>query len=959
MVDHKALASKWQGKWDNSNLHSANMDNSKDKFFITTPYPYISGSLHIGHGRSVVETDIIARFKRLEGYNVLFPLGFHITGTPVLGISSAIENNDKKMISLYRRYVSAYVDDEKEIDEILDSFKNPQAIVDFFIPKMIKEYSSLGASIDWRRSFTSGDVIHQKLVEWQFKKFNDLGYIRQADYPVLYCPKDGNAMGEDDIKDADSNPVEKQEFTLLKFHLEDQKFLVAGTLRPETVFGQTNLWVDPDASYVDVKVKEETWVMSEDAAKKYHFQNKNIVISKSFSGEKLIGLFVKAPFKDEKIPVLPGSFVKPDRVTGIVTSVPSDAPYDLQALFDLKSDFVIQKKYSIKDVVQKVEVIPIIATKRYGDVAANSVLSNAGIKDQFDERLDDLTKEVYREGFHNGKLTSACKDYEGLRVKEAKVKIKDDLMKAGLADVIFETSRPAFSRSGADIVVAMLSGQWFIDFNAGSWKEEAKKVLENTALLPDSYRKEFHAAFDWLDKRPCARRRGLGTQFPMDKEWIIESLSDSTLYMNLYAFSHLVKDHSLTENNLCFEFFEFLFSDLDIEKARAASQISKDTLLSIKKSWDYWSPCDQRHTYELHLSNHLSFMMFAHAAALKDKHPRSISFHGMVMSEGTKMSKSKGNVISLLDIKKNYGADVFRFYLVNASMLTGAFDWSEKEAKAAQKNLDRVYDLALEIIECTKEFDSSVERNDLKGIDFFLSSFNRVLSKAKDFMKVNNLRDYSTAVYYEIPSLIKKAKLDLDSFGFSYFGDYVSSKWVIALNPVTPHMSEDLWSKLPKSEDCKYSSNASFPQIDFDLINDKVEFLEKIYEDVMEDITQIKELTGIENPKKVRILIAKKWKYDFVKEFKQKFKEEKAVNNLVKYFMASDFKKHGKEVISLINMFCKSPSRLPEVDLSLNTELDFLARRFAGVKFSVELADEVNESKGNKALPAKPALLIE
>ena len=102
MVDHRKIQDKWQRKWKKEKIFEVNVDNKKKKFFINVPYPYISGSLHIGHGRVVTETDVYARYLRMQGMNVLYPIAFHISGTPVLGISLAIKNGDQKKIELYK-----------------------------------------------------------------------------------------------------------------------------------------------------------------------------------------------------------------------------------------------------------------------------------------------------------------------------------------------------------------------------------------------------------------------------------------------------------------------------------------------------------------------------------------------------------------------------------------------------------------------------------------------------------------------------------------------------------------------------------------------------------------------------------------------------------------------------------------------------------------------------------------
>ena len=206
-VDFLAIEQKWQKEWENAGAFEAEADSKKKKFFFTTPYPYISGSLHLGHGRAVTESDVYCRFMRMSGYNVLFPMAFHITGTPVLGISAAIKNKDPDKIKLYEGYVAAYVSDEKKVKEIVQSFVEPQKIVDFFIPKMIEEYKQLVLGIDWRRSFTSGSTEHQQMVTWQFEKYMEKKFLTREKYPILYSPLDESAMGEDDIADADANPV--------------------------------------------------------------------------------------------------------------------------------------------------------------------------------------------------------------------------------------------------------------------------------------------------------------------------------------------------------------------------------------------------------------------------------------------------------------------------------------------------------------------------------------------------------------------------------------------------------------------------------------------------------------------------------------------------------------------------------------------------------------------------------
>jgi len=100
-IDFSKIEKKWQKKWEKEKVFEV-VPDKRDKFFFSTPYPYISGSLHLGHGRAVIEGDILCRYKRMTGFNVLYPMAFHITGTPVLGISAAIKNKDKEKTKLYK-----------------------------------------------------------------------------------------------------------------------------------------------------------------------------------------------------------------------------------------------------------------------------------------------------------------------------------------------------------------------------------------------------------------------------------------------------------------------------------------------------------------------------------------------------------------------------------------------------------------------------------------------------------------------------------------------------------------------------------------------------------------------------------------------------------------------------------------------------------------------------------------
>jgi leucyl-tRNA synthetase len=959
-MDVKDIEQKWQKKWDDSKIFQAKAISNKDKFFINNPYPYISGSLHIGHARVVTETDVLARFQRMNGKNTLYPIAFHISGTPVLGISLAIKNNDKEKIDIYKNYVRTYIQDENEITKIVKTFENPEKIVEFFIPKMIDEYKTLGLGVDWRRSFTSGDEEHQALVEWQFRKYKEKNYLVQGKYPILFSKTLNNAVGEDDIIDGDTKPVELQEFTLIKFKFEDS-FILAGTLRPETMFGQTNMWANPNINYVKAKVNNEFWIVSKECAEKLKYQDKKVEIISEIKGIDLVGKKCFAPFIEREIPILPSLHCDANISTGLVTSVPSDAPFDYIALKELQDDEKLCKKYNLNhNDIKNIKLIPIIKSKGYGDFPAVEICKKLNITSlNQHEKLNEATNEIYKIGFHTGIMMDTCGSFSGLPVTKAKEDMKTKLLKEKKADVFYETSRIAKSRDEGEVIVAILDGQWFLDFNSKGWKEISKKCLDKIELWPEKYRKQFVDVFDWLDKRPCARRRGLGTKLPFDKEWVIESLSDSTIYMTLYPIIHLIRQNNISKEQLNKEFFDYVFNSIGkVEEVSTKTKINVELLKEMNEEFDYWYPFNQRHTFSAHLSNHLSFMIFAHTACFEEKRwPKRISFHGVVLSEGDKMSKSKGNVITLVDIKNKFGADSFRAFICNSTSVESGFNWDSDKVISMKKHLESLYEIIFEI-QNNKE-----KNNDYLKFKSFVSRTEKAILKSSEYLEKMNLREYSNIVLFEMLNNYKKVKKIASEEEIKGINNYVSNIWIKMLTPLIPHMAEELWNMHNKKID--FVSLSEWPKYNSKLIDEESEYEDEFYDKLRKDILSVIELTKIQNPKKIKLFVSLDWKYDFVKFMKEEFEQTKDVKEIISKAMSTKLKENGNEVIKLIPAMIKDTSKIPKI--LKNKKEEFIAvdkiKNFIQDEFkaSVEIVDanKSNEPKAKNAMPGKPAILIE
>ena len=253
----KAIEEKWQGKWEKAKIFEADPDPKKPKYFITVAYPYPNSPQHIGHGRTYTLADVHARYMRMRVYNVLLPMAFHYTGTPVLAMAKRLADNDKNLI---HDFIKVYKIPEEKLKELTD----PMAMAWHFHQEIKTGMKEIGYSIDWRREFTTIDPHYNRFIEWQFQKLRQAGYISRGSHPVGWCPKDGNPVGQHDTV-GDVEP-EIAEFTLIKFKQNNLAFPTA-TLRPETIFGVTNIWLNPNTKYVKATVDDEQWIVSKECVK--------------------------------------------------------------------------------------------------------------------------------------------------------------------------------------------------------------------------------------------------------------------------------------------------------------------------------------------------------------------------------------------------------------------------------------------------------------------------------------------------------------------------------------------------------------------------------------------------------------------------------------------------------------------------------------------------------------------
>ncbi|MBM3309295.1 MAG: leucine--tRNA ligase [Candidatus Altiarchaeales archaeon] len=945
------VESKWLGRWKKAGVFESNPDLKRPKYFLTVPYPYASGALHVGHARSYTLGDVTARYKRMAGFNVLFPMASHITGTPILAISRKVEQGDKKAIEGNKEYVSFYESDKSKVDEIVAGFTKPENVAEFYANAIKQDFEDMGYAIDWRRFFTTGDRQYNAFIRWQYLKLKEKGFVMKGKHAVYYCPNCGNPVTTDDIKSGDEYEIGMNELYLIKMKFQDG-FLVAATLRPETVFGIVNTWINPNENYVKASVDNEIWYVAEKFVEKYSNQQHEVRILEKFRGSSLAGSAggtgkkLTVPIVNREVPLLEAEFVDVDIATGVVNSVPAHAPYDYIA-----GEEVMAK--------QKIDIKPISLIKidGYSEIPAKDLVEREGIKSQTEhEKLEKVTQELYKDEYYRGITNENCGEFSGLRVMAAKERVIEKLKELGQLTTMHEMNikdkdgqpiKEPKCRCGTDLVIKVLADQWFLNYGDIGWKEITNELLLKIAIEPEMYRRGFEHTIQWLHEWPCTRNRGLGTKLPFDERWMIESLSDSTIYMAYYTIAHNLTAGKLSESQLKPEFFDFVFLGIG-----SAMEVSKKTgidpklLEKIHAEFSYWYPMDERRTGIAHISNHLTFMMFHHAAVFPSQFwPKKISLNEMLIAEGRKMSKSLGNVIPIHSSIKKYGADVVRLYLVYAADPDTTLDWRENQVENARKKLSQFQEFAEKAIKAegaSSEFD----------IDIWMK--NRLAERTIEARKAldnSNARKAVQSALYDLLADINWYQRRAEKPNSKVMSKLAES-WVKLMAPFTPFTCEELWEKMGKKT---FVLNEKYPEASETAIDKTIDARENYLKNLLEDVQNILKIMK-KTPTQIHFYLSPDWKYKVYNAIK----EGKQMKDLV---ADSELRQQGKEIAKIMQT---RKEELPEVLLERSQENETLtqAKTFLEKELNMKITIQEKpthdpEQKSKYALPMKPGIYME
>lgn len=885
-----------QSAWDAAkvfNVEAGPVDrNPEDKYLATFPYPYMNGVLHLGHAFTFAKVDFQAYYQRLKGKNVLFPFGFHCTGMPIAACADKLKreiatfgnppkfpepeapkeddvdmkateeekkdpaavkkgkSNKSKTVKKTGNQIYQWniLRDMGVKEEDIPKFQDARFWLRYFPPIAETDLKNFGVSSDFRRSFITTDLnpYYDSFIRWQFNRLRKMDKIAFGGRLCIFSPIDNQACADHDRSEGEG--ADMTEYTLIKLALQEpypealqaivsakpnhKVILPAATLRPETMYGQTNAWLLPEGEYgVYVINDKEIFVCSQRSALNMSYQHLSTERGKpekigTILGSHLIGQAVKAPYaKYEKVYILPLTTIKMDKGTGVVTSVPSDAPDDWAALNDLRTKQAFREKYGLKDEqVLPFEVVQIIETPGLGMQPAVDLCIEKKVASQNDRaKLDEIKEKVYKEGFAKGIMRVGA--HAGQPVSVAKPIIKQEMINAGLAYAYSEPDRRVVSRSGNECVCA-IADQWYLKYGEEKWQELVRKHVETSLeTYNPQAKKDFLTTIGWLHEWALSRSYGLGTFLPWDPQYVIESLSDSTIYMAYYTIAHHLQQGTLEGSvpgpagvkpeQLTDAVWDYIFcsKEKDVSPEPPQTDIPLDVLNRLRNDFEYWYPMNLRVSGKDLINNHLTMSLYNHAAIWPSqpdaKWPRSFFTNGHVMVNSEKMSKSMGNFITLAKAIEDFGADATRFALADAGDSLEDANFETQNANAAILKLTKEEEWIKKTIE-------EREKGQLRTgpFDFFDTVFenemNRCIKAADEAYANLSYRDALKYSFHQLSMERDNYRLSVPQMHADLVERYLQVS-IILLSPICPHWAQRMWEHIGANKTTKFVLHAKWP----------------------------------------------------------------------------------------------------------------------------------------------------
>jgi len=688
MYKPEEIESKWQKQWEADGLYHADIDPSKPKFYALTMLPYPSGDLHIGHWYAITPSDARARFKRMQGFNVLFPMGFDAFGLPAE--NAAIERG---------------------IHPKTWTFSN--------IENMRRQLKSMGAMFDWRREAISADLKYYKWTQWFFIQFfkNNLAYQKEA--PVDFCPHCNTTLAREQVQGEDrhcercntpvikknlkqwffrttnyadelldfsemdwpeqvqtlqTNWINRSEGASVVFKAETGDEIEVFTTRPDTLWGATFMVLAPEHPLVG----KLTTKAQKQAVADYQAQAKRMGdIQREATDREKTGVFTGGyavnPVNGEKIPIWIADYVLMTYGTGAIMAVPAHDQRDFEFArrFDLPIIVVIQPPDEDPIISEEMEA----AVPASGEMVNSGPLTGTPGETAFDRAVEYLEKK-------------------GIGQRTINYRLRDWLI-----------SRQRYWGAPIPIIHCPKCG---------------------AVAVPDE---------------------DLPVTLPEDVEWLPTGESPLKLHPTWrYATCPICGGKAERETDtmdtfMCSSWYHLRYLSPDY-----------DAYPFDPEQYDYWMPVDIYTGGIEHATMHLIYTRFFHKACrdlgiTKGKEPMlQLRNQGMVLGEDNeKMSKSRGNVISPDDLVEAYGADTVRAYLMFFARWELGAPWNSSGIEGAARWLRKIWYTFLEPADNEAAADDQVLKEmrrklhqTLKSVtyDFETLNFNTIVSGLMELLNV-------------------------------------------------------------------------------------------------------------------------------------------------------------------------------------------------------------------------------
>ncbi|MBT3404971.1 leucine--tRNA ligase [archaeon] len=870
-INFAKIEKKWQKKWEQRKIFEVNREEGKKKFFMIFAYPGISGYQHVGHMRGYSYTDIVCRYKRMSGFNIMFPAGTHASGNQAIAFANKVKHGDKTWIEYLRMNGCS--------DKIIKTLITPEKIVKYFNKVYGDFWKRFGFSYDERRFTSTIYPDYQKFIQWQFKKLKDNNLLVQKPYFATACPNCGPvAVDASETDISQGGNAEKQDFIWIKFKVKDSDLiLMAGTTRPDALYGQTHLWIDPKGKYVVVQVGGEKWVVGKEVVEKIKYQYKDYKIIRDINPKELMGQWARGPLVDYDTYIVPAWFIDSGVGSGIVYSALED-PVDLFELKKIHSNMKMLDRFALdKKVIAKLKPIPIISVSGMGDNLGEDIGKEFGIKSPDEKEKVELAKgELNKRVFRKGVMKQNCGACAGMSVPDCQEYLKEHLVKDREAVMFYELSEEVICRCKEKVVIKRIDDQWFIKYSDKKLTEESKKHTDTMSIFPKQYKKNISGVLDWFQDRACARLGNwIGTKLEFDKKWTVEPISDSTLYPIYYLVSLYYNQGKIKLEEMDESFFDYVY----LGKGKAKNK----TWDEIKKEVEYWYPLDVNLGGKEHQTVHFPVFVMNHVGILpKRMWPKGIFVNYWVLGKGSKISKSKGGAQPIPEAIKNFGVDAMRLYYSHIASPEVDVIWDEKIVADYKKNLEKIYNLIMKASEKKGKGKSKKE-------DLLLFELNKELKVIGESISSFDLRTAANSAFF---LLFGKLKKYLQSGGENHeiIKEFLSS-WLRVMAPFCPHIIEELWEKIGNKD---FVSISEWPKFDDKKINKNFGKKENLSDKLVEDVLMVVNLVKEKGQKvsKIYVYVMPQEKNNFIKSLEV---IKKRVGIDLDIFAVNDQKKYDPE----------------------------------------------------------------